>query len=308
MNNIIRKVTLLTTASAALVAQTACETDANEIDTSGGTPISVMTCIFSPTDTIRVHIASSVAYDSHQKEAAVDDAYVTMSVNDEPLWTTHITNGQTDAAFPPQKLTTDDKVTISAEIGDNGKMVRGSALVMSRVPIERVDTITSDDKETLHISLSMRDPQETTDYYQITVHRLAYQDGIATDTVIKCKYKSNVFSDLTGNMTSAAPIGLFVDERLPVRGGGRNTLHLSAPWADIKKPLKEDGADSTVISVRLLHLSDDFYNFMNTRQQSQNFLLLPVFGTSAVTSNTDGGYGIVACEVYDEKRFTLTTY
>ncbi len=289
---------------AALLTQTACETNADDIDTSGGSAINVMTCLFRPSDTITVHLSASVPYDSELTEAAVGNAYVDLGVNGEPVWTLHLTEGQTSATFPTQRLTATDSITITADIDGSANPLRATARVMSVIPIEKIDTATSADKMSLRINVIMTDPQETADYYQITAHLVSYKDGAMTDTTLQCEYESSVFRDLSDDISQSASIGLFNDERLLRNADNQSSLRLTASWADLSAP-PGVGADSIFLAVRLHHLHEDLYNFLYSCQQARKYILLPVFGTTSVTSNVDGGNGIVACVVYDERRFLI---
>lgn len=297
---------LLEAAAAMLFASSmpACESDATDIDVTAGQEVKVMTSVFTPSAPISVHLTSSVPYSSSDLYATVGGARISLTVNGERAETAVLAEGQTTAQFASRNLQDNDTVAIKALI-DDGDELEASAVVMPKISIESVDTSTSIDKHSLRFSLTMTDPAETSDFYLIEVHRTYFSAGEATDTVVKCNYTSRVFHDLANGISASDAIGLFLDERLVKNGEGHSTLRLSVPWQRLMPAADSSSTDSTVVAIRLYHLSEDYYNFLNTSSNSDNHIWLPVFGSSAVSTNVSGGYGIVACAVYDERRFKI---
>lgn len=294
---------LLTLALLSALASS-CETDADEIDISAGEAANVMTSVFAPDGPVRVYVTGSVEYTSLDRESTVGRASVSLSVNGEARDIAAIGEGQTSVLFGSQALAEGDSVTVVADI-ENGAELRATAKVMPRVVIERADTATSVDRQSLRFTVRMSDPEETADFYLMEARRVSYKGGVPTDTAIRCDYESSVFYDLTSSVSAASAIGIFHDERLSRNSAGVSTLRLAVPWDVLRIPAERSGADSTFACVRLYHLSEDHYNFLSTSSYSGDYVLLPVFGSASVSSNVTGGYGIVACTVYDERRFKI---
>lgn len=293
------------TAVALIAAGTSsCESDADDLDVISGQMVNVMTSIFTPSDPITVHLTGSVPYSSRDTYATVGDATVSLFINDRLKATANIADGQTSAEFAFQPLADYDTVAIKAVTSDNEEL-SASTIVMPLTKIEAADTSTSVDKLSLRFAITMSDPAETTDFYMIEVHRTAYEAGMAYDSVVTCNYTSNAFYDLPKGITTSNAIGLFLDERLHRNNSGQSTLRLSAPWQRLRPPVGSLAADSVEVAVRLYHLTEDYYSFLTTSSNADNYFLLPVFGSAAVTTNVAGGYGIMACTVYDERRFKI---
>lgn len=290
----------------ALVAAGAssCESDADDLAVMPGQKVNVMTSIFTPSAPIEVHLTGSVPYSSADSYSTVGDATVYLFVNSRQNAVASIADGQTSAEFARQALADYDTVTIKALTGNNEEL-SASAIVMPQTVIEATDTSTSVDKLSLRFAITMTDSAETSDFYMIEAHRISYAAGKAQDTVLSCNYTSNAFYDLPNGITTANVIGLFSDERLRRNNRGQSTLRLSIPWQRLRTPSQSWGADSVEVAIRLYHLAEDYYTFLATSSNSDNYFLLPVFGSSAVTTNVKGGYGIVACAVYDEKKFRV---
>lgn len=304
---IITRRPLISAASAvALVAAgtSSCESDADDLAVMSGQKVNVMTSIFTPSSPIEVHLTGSVPYSSTDSYSSVGGATVSLFINSRRTAIANIADGQTSAEFAYHALADYDTVTIKAVTG-NSEELSASAIVMPRALIEAADTSTSVDKLSLRFAITMTDSAETSDFYMIEAHRISYAAGKAQDTVISCNYTSNAFYDLPNGITKANVIGLFSDERLHRNNRGQSTLRLSIPWQRLRSHAQPEGADSVEVAIRLYHIAEDYYTFLSTCSNSDNYLILPVFGSSAVTTNVKGGYGIVACAVYDEKRFRV---
>lgn len=285
------------------VALPACESDATNIEASGGLPVEVLSCVFSPDEDVVAHLASSVPYDSPELFATVGSAEVTLSVNSFQVGSLTLPDGDTSVSFGHIDLSEADTVSLCALIERNGNVLTASAPVMPRVDIIRVDTISSSSGDRLHMVLLMKDSLETNDFYQIEVERQAYSAGLCSDTILRCSYTSNVFNDI--GSSTANTIGIFSDDRLSTRNG-INVLSFSVPWADVRQPLAQAAQpDSLFLAVRLYHHSEDYYNFLFNALQTHSYLLLPVFGTSSSATNVTGGYGIVACLTSDVWRIRI---
>lgn len=281
-----------------------CESDADDLAVMSGQRVNVMTSIFTPSGPIRVHLTGSVPYSSRDSYSTVGDATVSLFVNGRRTAIANIADGQTSAEFAHRTLADHDTVTIKA-VTVNNEELSATAIVMPQTLIEAADTSTSVDKLSLRFSITMTDSSATSDYYMVEAHRISYEAGKAQDTVISCNYTSNVFYDLPNGITTANVIGLFSDERLRRNNKGQSTLRLSIPWQRLRTQAQPEETDSVEVALRLYHIAEDYYTFLATSSNSDNYFLLPVFGSSAVTTNVIGGYGIVACAVYDEKRFRV---
>lgn len=304
---IVTRRPLISVASAvALVAAGAssCESDADDLAVMSGQKVNVMTSIFTPSSPIEVHLTGSVPYSRADSYSTVGGATVSLFINSRLKATANIADSQTSAEFAYHALADYDTVAIKAVTSDNEEL-SASTIVMPLTKIEVADTSTSVDKLSLRFAITMTDSAETSDFYMIEAHRISYAAGKAQDTVISCNYTSNVFFDLPNGITTANVIGLFSDERLRRNNKGQNTLRLSIPWQRLRSQTQPEGADSVEVAIRLYHIAEDYYTFLATSSNSDNYFLLPVFGASTVTTNVKGGYGIVACAVYDEKRFRV---
>lgn len=305
MMPLVKRITLLSLTAMVLMAVTsACETDATEIDISAEHGANVLTSIFSPSESITVSLTGSVPYSSSETTSAVGNAAISLWVNGSLADVKEIVDGQTTAEFPEQSLADNDSVTIVAAMA-NGDEMSATTKVLPQIAIDAADTTTTRDKQSLRFSVAMTDPDSTYDFYLMEVRRISYKDGEATDSVMKCSYESNAFYDLSSSTSSSDATGLFVDERLSKSPLGRTTLRLSVPWWRIMTPINEWSADSVVAEVRLYHLTEDYYNFLSTSAMLNAYAILPIFGSATVSTNVVGGYGIVACTVYDKKRFRV---
>lgn len=289
---------------ALMAAATACETDAEDIDITSEKSVNVLTSIFAPSEPISVYLSRSVPYSSKDTVATVDGATIALSVNGKIADSVELPEGETSVTFAARSLTESDSVTISANT-TSGETLSATTHVMPTVAIDNADTTTTANKQNLRFTIRMTDPDETTDYYLMEVHRLSYTAGQVADSVMPCQYESSAFHDLTGSVTSTNATGIFTDDRLRQNSSGQSTLRLTVPWWKLLQPARSGSADSVVVSVRLYHLTADYYNFLSTSALTSSYVILPVFGSATVASNVTGGYGIVACTVYDERRFRV---
>lgn len=301
-----KRASIFAATAAALLASgtSSCESDADDLYVTSGQKVNVLTSIFAPSSTIKVYLTGSVPYSSSDAYSTTGDATVTLLVNGRQKAVANIADGQTSAEFSNQNLTDYDTVTIKA-VTSNLEELSASTTVMPRTAIEAADTSTSVDRLSLRFAITMNDPVETSDFYMIEAHRTCYSAAETHDTIVSCNYTSNVFYDLPKGITTTNAIGLFTDERLHRNINGQSTLRLSIPWQRLRQQADSQATDSVVVSIRLYHLTEDFYNFRATSSNTDNYFLLPVFSSTAVTTNVVGGYGIVACTVYDERRFKI---
>lgn len=304
---IITRRPLISVASAVALAAagaSSCESDADDLAVMSGQKVNVMTSIFTPSSPIEVHLTGSVPYSSADSYSTVGGATVSLFINSRLKATASIADRQTSAEFAYHALADYDTVAIKAVTSDNEELA-ASTIVMPLTKIEAADTSTLVDKLSLRFAITMTDSAETSDFFMIEAHRISYAAGKAQDTVISCNYTSNAFYDLPNGITTANVIGLFSDERLHRNNKGQSTLRLSIPWQRLRTQAQPEEADSVEVAIRLYHIAEDYYTFLATSSNSDNYFLLPVFGASTVTTNVKGGYGIVACAVYDEKRFRV---
>ncbi len=288
-------------AMASLVLMQGCETDAVGVDVYSSQSADVLTCVFESDADIAVHVTRSVPYTSSSMYASVEEAYVTLSIAGRGAITQRIDSSRTITTFAAQHLSAGDSVTISAHITDDGKKLKATAVVMPKVEIESIDTLNT--ASDIIFTLAMTDDPATSDIYQIETHRIDYHGGVAAaDSTISCTYISSAFSDLLSSTYGSRPIGLFSDERLTTNSLGQSELRFSVSKQTLMRPTLEGEADSSEVAIRLYHHSEDYYDFLSSSNRTQSYILLPVFGTSTTSSNVEGGYGIVACLVYDEWR------
>ncbi len=303
LKELARAATLTLATVAALVLIQGCETDAVGIDVISGQTADVLTCVFEPDEDIAVHVTRSVPYTSSSMFASVEEANVTLSIAGGASISQRIDSSRTITTFAAQHLMAGDSVTISAYITDNGNELKGTTTVMPRVEIENIDTLST--ANDIIFTLAMTDDPSTSDIYQVEAHRLDFLNGaVAADSVMQCTYISSAFSDLLSSSNGSQPFGLFTDERLTTNRLGQNELRFSVTKQVLIRPALAGEADSSLVAIRLYHHSEEYYNFLSSSNMMQSYILLPVFGTSATPTNVEGGYGIVACLVYDEWRIS----
>ena len=306
LHQILHKVLTLS-AVAAMTVLTSCEMDMDDISLPEGSLAGALKCVIDTDGAVTVYVTGSVSYADSALYSTLGETAVRMMVNGLGRAERTMPAGEIAVDMGCVKLAAGDEVTIDTESPSTGIAMSGTARVMTTVPIEEMKIRMDETDNTVHFSLRMTDDTSTDDFYQVEVHRTSFAEGVGTDTIMDCSYLSQAFSSYSSYGT-ARSIGLFTDERLNTAQDGTaisNTLVLSVPWDDLTRPITQGAADSMEIGVRLYHHSEDYYNFLSTANIASSYILLPVFGTTSISSNVTGGYGIVACLAYDERRMTM---
>lgn len=306
LHQIFHKVLTLSIA-AGLISLTSCEMEEDSISLPESAMAGVLKCVIDMDGDVTVYATGSVSYADTSLYSTLGETRVKMTINGVSSTERTLPAGETAVSMGHFNLTAGDEVTIETESPETGIAMSGTARVMSMVPIEDVKIKMDETDNTVNISLRMTDDTSTDDYYQIEVHRMSYSGGVGTDTVMDCSYVSAAFSSYT-SYGSSRRTGLFSDERLNTGQDGSaisNTLILNVTWDDLTRPVTSGVADSMDIGVRLYHHSEDYFNFLSTTNIASSFILLPVFGTTSISSNVSGGYGIVASLAYDEWRMRM---
>ncbi len=306
LHKIFHKVLTLGMASV-LLPLTSCEMDVDDISLPESAMAGVLKCVIGPDGDAVAYVTGSVSYADTALYSTLGETEIRMMVNGKSRTSRTLAAGEISAYLGHVDLVDGDMVTIEAESPQTGIAMSGTAQLMTTVPIEDLKIRMDETDNTVNISLRMTDDATTDDYYQIEVHRTSYSGGVATDTIMDCTYLSQAFSSYSSYGT-ARSIGLFSDERLSTTLNGStvsNTLALSVTWDDLTRPITQGAADSMEVGVRLYHHSEDYFNFLSTANIASSYILLPVFGTTSVSCNVTGGYGIVACLAYDERRMAM---
>lgn len=294
----------LLTASLMALAQ-GCETDATGLMPDSGSRVAVMTCLAETGRDITVHLTASVPYSDTAVYSTVGEADVTLSVNGNIRRSLHMDAGQTSVTFTAPTVKAGDELKVEANMPQMNAKLSGSTRMMAPTAIESVDTLTLRDGATLRMTTFLTDDNATADYYQLEVRSRAYRGGVAKDSVLECEYLSGAFSDAGGAFgTRSLLIGLFDDTRLIRLANGESPMTLTTAWDGLTAALR-GATDSATVAVRLYRHTEDYYTFLQTAAQTQQYVFLPVFSAGRVFSNVSGGYGIVSGMAYDEVEMRI---
>lgn len=294
----------LLTASLLALAQS-CETDATGLMPDSGSKVAVMTCLAEAGRDITVHLTASVPYSDTAIYSTVGEADITLSLNGNVRHSLHMDAGRTSVTFTALRTKAGDELKVESYMPQMNARLSGSTRMMTPAAIESVDTLTLRDGATLRITTFLTDDNATTDYYQLEVRSRAYRGGTAKDSVLECEYLSGAFSDAGGAFgTHSLLIGLFDDTRLIRLANGKSPLTLTTAWDGLTAALR-GATDSATVAVRLYRHTEDYYTFLQTAAQAQQYVFLPVFSAGRVFSNVSGGYGIVSGMAYDEVEMRI---
>ncbi len=289
-----------------LVLVTSCESDATGIFVVGGQQTAILSCIISQGDDITVHVYGSASYSDTARLTIIDGVTVTATINGAVRQFAYMPEGQTSVTLPPMTLEPDETVTISARAPSIADEVYGSTQVMPQTRVERLDTLSLDDSQTLRLTAYLRDSTQTDDFYQIEVGIRSWVNSDSSYTTLNCQYLSTAFVGTTSSLAaSVRSLGIFDDTRLQTLPNGLSPVTLTASWPDIR--LAQWAADSAALIVTLHHISQDYYTFLQTSAQAQNYLFLPIFSTSSVHTNVSGGLGLVGSSTQHSLSLILPT-
>lgn len=228
---------------------------------------------------------------------AVPDAEIFLAVNGEAKQSLTLAEGELKATFDVRPQT-GDIVTIIATDGEH--QVCGRTTLLEPCPIVRVDTVqTSPERAGRYIDMFilMRDDAATTDFYQLVVNQV---DTLTGNTRrIDCLYTDYLFGSVVAPTISSvvAESGFFVDERI----NGR--------WCVVSFSVSREHlfayGETDVLQVVLHRHTSEYFYFETSVLQASEYLLLPVFGFADISSNVQGGIGVVSGMAFDSKLITV---
>lgn len=304
----VRSVLLLPLLVAAVAAASGCEEEAIGIHVGRSEMVPVLTCVARLGEPVRVSVTGSVAYSDTVEYEVLDSAYVDISLGDSVTHHATLGGGAHVATFGGVLPGSGDKLTVAVRA--LGLRLTGALTIPDTVRLTRVDTLTYGGR--LRLTAFFLDNVARQDQYQIDVLRREWRGGAPSDSAVACDYENYLFQAAQVNIGfGSRSIGLFADDgRVP----GRYAMSLStdrAPFDSVPPPGPAHSrwtmADSVQVVVRLHHHSEEYYRFLQTSVSSQTNMLLPVFSSSAVFSNVQGGgRGIVAGSARTE--YAVTTW
>ena len=276
----------------------ACETDVDLDFLSEGSSI-IVTCLAAEGEPLVVSATSSVAYSDTSRYRALGEAQVVVLQSGGEPRERALEEGDCQVFFPEVVPREGDSLFIEVHTEDG--MASCGFRMPSRVDILDLDTVRTDGNS-VSMVLSLRDSVGTYDCYQVKVVERLYSAGSYEEVepqVDYTHYLFNVVSSVIG--VKSQPRGYFDDTNM--RGA---TVSLTFSVTGGVVDAEALGVDSVGIAARLYHHSSDYYYYQLTASQSGRYFLLPVFGSAGVHFNVEGGYGIAAGMVYDEREFIVS--
>ena len=280
------------------LACVACETDV-ELDYSSEGSAIILTCLAQEGSPLVVSATSSVAYSDTSRYQSLGEAKVVVSLAGGAERSRTLMNGEVQALF--LDVVPHDGDSLSVEVQTGGQTARGGFRMPSQVRILELDTVATS-SSTVSMVLTLKDSVGTYDYYQVKVFERLYAGGECQEVEPKVNYTHylfNVVSSIIG--VKSQPRGYFDDTNM---SGATVGLTFSVVGNVVDAEVL--GVDSVGIAVRLYHHTSDYYYYQLTAAQSGQYFLLPVFGSSGVHFNVEGGYGIVAGMAYDERELIVS--
>lgn len=268
-----------------------CET-ASDIRLRKGATSSVMTSFVYPDSVVTVNVYGTVSVLDTTRVSDLGNGEVRLNVQGESA-TRYVVDGSHSAKFGYPDVKEGDTVSILAMFGDTEMSAK--TYIPTRPEITMIDTMYNTTMDRMYFFIEMSDAPTTPDYYQLILTRKYINEkGHQVKEAIECNYYDYLFYQATIGLTQTF-IGLFADETI---NGQQYTLKLSIPVADIWKDVPEE--NDVAIDIALYHHTEDYYLYARSVASVESYLLLPVFMSSNVYSNVDGGFGIVSgmsCEV-----------
>lgn len=279
----------------------ACETDSDIV--LSYRQRCVLTAFVYPDSDVVVNLYGSVSYSDTAKFSVVDDASVSLFVNDTVEYAGHISGGRTSVRFVGARVRPGDKVDVVAVTPSDRLEAHSEMLYPVSIDFASAD-VSSQADSVLNLSVVMLDPAETADYYQIVCYRrLLSLDGSERMSRLKCTFNDYLFyvgGPAMSNSEVLSNEGVFTDMLL---NGRRRTLKFEASLADVYADADE--ASRIFVDIYLYRHTVDYYDYLRTSLVAQSYVLLPVFGLSSVFSNVDGGVGIVSCMSFSKSSVEI---
>lgn len=292
---------------AQVLVTTSCEEPAEGIAVGITERVPVLTCLCVAGEPLTVSVTGSVTYGDTVAFNSIDTATVHVSLGDSLTYHLGLRGPEHLVTFSSVRPEPGDAVTVRVEA--LGAELSGRFSVPDSGLIASVDT--SQYGSLLRFTVHMLDNVTRTDHYQLLVYRREWRGGEAKDSLLECRYESYLFNAAQVNIGFGnVQAGLFTDDgRLP--GLYLLTLSTLRRGFDLytgpyPRPAAWTPPDSLAAVVTLFHHSEEYYSFLQTALNTQNSLLLPVFGSATVYNNVQGGQGIVASTARSE--YTLRTY
>lgn len=291
-----------------LIALISCETEA-VIDLNSHSQIVVTSFIYKDS-TVTVKAYGTVSYTDTTKYSSLNGVYVTMTVNPPSDGISkYVKEGEIATSIDGMNIEYGDSIEIDIYDKINDKHASGYTKMLKPVEIKDISVtefVRNSTDSIMGITITMRDPKETRDYYQIVARaKEELSTGETRITPLECDYSDYLFyianSTLTTTIQSSSA-GLFNDEMI---NGKQRNITFNIMKADISKVMREKDSRKT-IEVLLYHHTYDYYNYIHTARLAQSYLILPVFGITSIHSNIENGVGIVTGMSFDKKDIEIT--
>lgn len=280
-----------------------CESEATGIVVNDGQHVGILSCVAEDGESLVVNVYGSASYSDTARYTVIDNVTVSVIVDGAVRQFAYMGDGATSVSLGIAGVGEGEVMTIEAQ-SPSMSTLSGSTEIMRKRGIERLDTLTISGGTTLRMTAYIRDSVETDDYYQLRALVRSWRDGEVTESALKCEYISTAFTAASSVVTNEST-GLFDDTRLVTLSNGLSPLTFTTSWADIHT--EQGASDSAVVVVRLSHLSGDYYTFLQTSAQAQEYIFLPIFSMTSVHTNVSGGLGIVGSVARDEVELRLET-
>ncbi len=287
----------------AVTALAGCESDATGIIVNDGQHVGILSCVAEDGENLVVNVYGSASYSDTARYTIIDNVTVSLVVNGAVRQFAYMGEGETSVLLGPAGVGEGEVMTIEAQ-SPSMSTLSGSTEIMGKRRIERLDTLTISGGTTLRLTAYIRDSVATDDYYQLRTLMRSWRDGEMTESALKCEYISTAFT-VASSVGTNESTGLFDDTRLATLSNGLSPLTVTTSWADIRT--EQSASDSAFVVVRLSHLSSDYYTFLQTSVQAQEYIFLPIFSMTSVHTNVSGGLGIVGSVASDEVEIRMET-
>ncbi len=280
-----------------------CESDATGIVVNDGQHVGILSCVAEDGENLVVNVYGSASYSDTARYTVIDNVAVSLVVDGAVRQFAYMGEGETSVSLGMAGVGEGEVMTIEAK-SPSMSTLTGSTEIMCRRRVERLDTLTISGGATLRLTAYIRDSAATDDYYQLRTLMRSWRDGEMTESALKCEYISTAFTVASSVVTNESS-GLFDDTRLATLSNGLSPLTVTTSWTDIRT--EQDASDSAFVVVRMSHMSADYYTFLQTSAQAQEYIFLPIFSMTSVHTNVSGGLGIVGSVARDEVAIRLET-
>lgn len=274
-----------------------------DIYVDDGNPVVSMYMFAYSDSAIDIQLSKSVNIFSKKSYETVDDATITISVNNVDSRTFDFPSDTNWVRIDKLQLQNNDSVSVVATLND-GTSLSAKTQILRPTIINSLDTITTtivsngNFINVLACGLSFTDALNVNDYYQIVVERKAFnsQDKLISTRIIDFN-KDDVVFGLAGQKFVGSQFvdfeGAFDDLLFD---GHKYFLNFSINTDDLKRAENESFIN---IDVRLYHHTYDYYNYFCSQKISEYSSLSQIIGASNVYTNVSGGVGVVSGMSFD---------